>query len=103
MITYPIDGKVSLRVLLAVDSRLFEGELVKKWSKSRTEAPHPLPQPYAYGTQGYKGCYFFLACFSQFFSVVVFLFVHRDAKNGFLFFPIFSFPFFVDFLFACFL
>ena len=59
--------------------------------------------PYAYGTQGYKGCYFFLACFSQFFSVVVFLFVHRDAKDGFLFFPIFSFPFFVDFLFACFL
>ena len=49
-----------------------------------------------------KAATFFLACFPQFFSVVVFLFVHRDAKDGFLFFPIFSFPFFVDFLFHAF-
>ena len=79
----------------------------ENWWKSEAKAglEHPtlFLNPYAYGTQGYKGCYFFLACFSQFFSVVVFLFVHRDAKDGFLFFPIFSFPFFVDFLFACFL
>ena len=65
----------------------------ENWWKSEAKAglEHPtlFLNPYAYGTQGYKGCYFFLACFSQFFSVVVFLFVHRDAKDGFLFFLFF--------------
>lgn len=65
----------------------------ENWWKSEAKAglEHPtlFLNPYAYGTQGYKGCYFFLACFSQFFSVVVFLFVHRDAKDGFLFFLLF--------------
>ena len=36
-----------------------------------------------------KAATFFLACFPQFFSVVVFLFVHRDAKDGFFFFLFF--------------
>ena len=65
----------------------------ENWWKSEAkvglEPPTLFLNPYAYGTQGYKGCYFFLACFSQFFSVVVFLFVHRDAKDGFLFFLFF--------------
>ena len=66
--------------------------------------------PCAYGTQGNKGCYlfffcFFSSCFSlKFFSVVVFLFVHRDAKEAFSLFPFssFFFAFCVVFLFACF-
>ena len=52
-------------------------------------------------------CFFLLfsSCFSlKFFSVVVFLFVHRDAKEAFSLFPFssFFFAFCVVFLFACF-
>ena len=58
--------------------------------------PHPLCQSLCIsdGTQGYKGCYlfvlvffvFFLSCFSlNFFSAVVFLFVHWDVGGPFYF------------------
>ena len=58
--------------------------------------PTTFLNPYACGTQGYKGCYllywFFVLFLSQlFFSVVVFLFVYIDAKDVFLYFPFFSF------------
>ena len=73
LIPYPIDGKVSLRVLLAVDSRLFEGELVKKWSKSRTGAPHPLPQSLCIWYTGLQRLLLFFGLFLSIFFCCCFL------------------------------
>ena len=73
LIPYPFDGKVSLRVLLAVDSRLFEGELVKKWSKSRTVAPHPLPQSLCIWYTGLQRLLLFFGLFLSIFFCCCFL------------------------------
>ena len=70
--------------------------------------PTTFLNPYACGTQGYKGCYllywFFVLFLSQlFFSVVVFLFVYRDDKDVFSLFPFFFLFMLFFFLHAFFL
>ena len=97
LIPYPIDGKVSLRVLLAVDSRLFEGELVKKWSKSRTGAPHPLPQSLCIWYTGLQRLLLVLLVFLSCFSLNLFVLLLFSClctgmlRMFFLYFPFFSF------------